>query len=161
MTGCILSDWSPTEVTTRYLVGVVARVKDGPDTLRLLLLSFVLEHFAVHSYVVALDRQGRLRSLCVDNEVVVAVGAELVGLLELLDVLSEALLALLAGKDHLEALFERVVLLFHVTLDAVKPFSTYMHDQLRALKELTLEAVKVDFDLASTYSTAIERRLGR
>jgi hypothetical protein len=66
--------------------------------------------------------------------VVVAVGAKLIGLFELLNVLSEALLAFLAGKDHLEALFERVVLLFHVTLDAVKPFSTYMHDQLRALK---------------------------
>jgi len=55
--------------------------------------------------------------------VIITVGTELVGFFELLNVLSETLPALLASKDHFEAFLERMVLLFTVTLNAVKPFS--------------------------------------
>ena len=56
---------------------------------------------------------------------VVAVGAVFVTILILAAVLAEALLALLAGKDHFKALLERVIGLLLVTFCAVEPLATY------------------------------------
>lgn len=53
---------------------------------------------------------------------IVAVGAVLVRLLKLFDVLAEALFALFAGEDHLEGLEEGVGLGFGVAVYAVEPF---------------------------------------
>lgn len=55
---------------------------------------------------------------------VIAVWAVLVALLKLLAVLAEALLALLAGEDHLERLEKGVRLLLLVAFGAVKPLPT-------------------------------------
>jgi hypothetical protein len=82
----------------------------------------VLEHLAVDPYVLALDRQRSFRRLCVNHEVVVAVGAVLVALVELLGVLPKALFALLTREGHVEALEERVLLLLLMALGAVEPF---------------------------------------
>lgn len=91
-----------------------------------LLDTFVLEHPVVHPGILALDRDGGLGSDGVEDEVVVAVWAVLVGLLELGRVLAEALLAFLAGEGHVDRLAERVVLLLQVAVGAVKPFPAYM-----------------------------------
>ena len=68
-----------------------------------------------------------LRSLCFYDEMVVAMGAVLVGLFEFLDSLAEDLLALLAGKHELHGLHELVLALsacpvLLVALWAVEPF---------------------------------------
>jgi hypothetical protein len=89
--------------------------------------------------------------------VIVTVRAELVGLLELCNVLSEAFSALLAGKDHLVAFFQRVALLFTMALDAVKPFSAtwrsnsnlgienvFTHDENEQKSFYTCEVVSVN-----------------
>lgn len=138
MTGRVLLGCFPVQVTSRYesstpyifsflilhrssqLVSILVRVEDGSQTA--LLLPVVLEHLAVHSHIVALDGQSSLGGLGIDNEVVIAVRAVFVGLFELGGILSEALLALFAGKGHLEGLHERVGFLLGVALDAVKPF---------------------------------------
>lgn len=100
-------------------VGFLVDVKDGPQLL--LLDALVLEHAVVHPGVLALDAQGGLGDDGLEDEVVVAVGAVLVGLLELLDLLAEALAALLAGEHHLEGGLERVRLALVVALGAVEP----------------------------------------
>lgn len=81
----------------------------------------VLEHLAVDAGVVALDGEGGLGDGGGEDEVVVAVRAVLVGLLELLRVLAEALAALLARERHLERPQQLVRLLLPVALGAVEP----------------------------------------
>lgn len=109
-----------TQGRSAQLVGVVLHVEYGPPAG--VLDAVVLEHAVVDAGVLALDAQGGLGDDGVDDEVVVAVRAVLVGLLEGLGVLAEALLALLAGKGHLERLQELVRLLLVVAVGAVKPF---------------------------------------
>ena len=62
-------------------------------------------------------------SLCVDDEVVIAVRAVLIAVLELRSILSEALLALFASEYHLESLKKVVGLLLVVALRAIEPFA--------------------------------------
>lgn len=102
------------------LIGIVLYVEYGPPLE--VLDTVVLEHAVVDAGVLALDAQGGLGDDGVDDEVVVAVRAVLVGLLEDLGVLAEALLALLAGERHLERLQELVRLLLVVAVGAVEPF---------------------------------------
>ena len=85
----------------------------------------VPEHPVVNPRVLGLNPQRGLGLHGVDHEMVVAVRAVLVGVLELLRVLAEALLALLAGKGKVELLAERVRLGLGVALDAVEPFLTW------------------------------------
>jgi hypothetical protein len=66
--------------------------------------------------------------------VVIAVGAILVGLLELLGVLAKALLALFAGEDELELLAERVGFILGVAFGAVEPFAAWRGIELRLVK---------------------------
>jgi len=101
-------------------VGILLGIEYG--TVGLLLDPVILYHPAVDADVGPLDGEGGLGREGVEDEVVVAVRAVLVGFLELARVLPEALLTLLARKDHLEALQEDMVLLFLVALDAVEPF---------------------------------------
>jgi len=97
--------------------------KDFRNAFLILLDPIVLEHLVVHPHVLALDRKGGLGRLGLDDEVVIAVRAVLVAFLELLGIFAEALLALLAGEDHLEALEEGVLLLLLMALDAVEPLA--------------------------------------
>lgn len=83
--------------------------------------ALVLEHAVVHAGVLTLDTERGLGDDGLEDEVVVAVRAVLVGLLELLRVLAEALLALLAREGHLEGLPELVRLLLVVAVGAVEP----------------------------------------
>jgi hypothetical protein len=76
----------------------------------------------VYPRVLAFHLQPSLRRERIDDKVVVAVWAVLVRLVKLLGVLSEDLFALFAGKDHLEALEEDVVLGFGVAFRAIEPF---------------------------------------
>ena len=64
-----------------------------------------------------------LPCLCLDNEVVIAMGAIFVGLLELFNLFAESALALLAQEDHFHGRHELVVIapLLHVALRAVEP----------------------------------------
>lgn len=101
------------------LVGLFRGVEDGPVVL--LFYPLVPEHLVVHPHVLALHGKGSLGCLRINHEVVVAVGAVFVAFLELLGVFSEALLALLASKHHLEGLLELMRLLFVVALGAVEP----------------------------------------
>lgn len=55
--------------------------------------------------------------------------AVFVGILELVRILPEALLALFAGEDHLVALEEFMVFALLVTLGAVEPFTACGHNQ--------------------------------
>jgi hypothetical protein len=69
--------------------------------------------------------------------VIVAVGTVLVALLKLLGVLAEGLLALLAGKGHLEALEERMVRDFFVALGAVEPLAAWERVGQRSVLDST------------------------
>lgn len=60
---------------------------------------------------------------------VVAMWAVFVGILELVCILSEALLALFASEDHLVALEEFMVFALLVALGAVEPLAAYGHNQ--------------------------------
>lgn len=55
--------------------------------------------------------------------------AVFVGILELVRILPEALLALFAGEDHLVALEEFMVFALLVALGAVEPFTACGHNQ--------------------------------
>lgn len=104
------------------LIRIRRRIEDGDPPVAVLLDAVVLEHLVVDAGVVALDGEGGLRDGGVEHEVVVAVRAVLVGLLELLRVLAEALLALLARERHLEGPQQLVRLFLGVALGAVEPF---------------------------------------
>jgi len=88
--------------------------------------------------------------------VVIAVGAILVGLLELLGVLAEALLALFAGEDELELLAERVGFILGVAFGAVEPFAAWRGNELRLAKGWEM----VRWGLFA-YNKALGWRLGR
>ena len=64
-----------------------------------------------------------LSCLCFNDKVVIAMGAVLIGLLELFDLLAESALALLAQEDHFHGGHELVVFapFLHVALRAVEP----------------------------------------
>ena len=64
-----------------------------------------------------------LGSLGIGHEVIITVRAELVGFLELIDLLAEHLSAFLADEDHFCGFFELVILGFFVALGAVEPLS--------------------------------------
>jgi hypothetical protein len=84
----------------------------------------VLEHAGVDAHVLALYLESGFGRDGVQNKVVVAVGAILVGLVVFVGiVLAEALFALLAGEGELRVLQERVVLGFAVALGAVEPLA--------------------------------------
>jgi len=107
------------------LVGVYIGVEDGDVLLLRKLDPVILDHTAIDAHVGALHRDGRLGTNRLDDEMVIAVWAILICLFELLRIFSEALFALFASKGQLEFLQERVVLLFLMTFDAVKPFPAY------------------------------------
>ena len=80
-----------------------------PDSLLLFILHpIVLEHPGVLPYVLALDFKSGLRFFRFQNKVVVAVGTVFVAVVKILQVLAEAFLALLAGKDHLQRGLQRM-----------------------------------------------------
>jgi hypothetical protein len=89
---------------------------------RLCLDTLILEHPAVHAGIGALNGERGLRHQGLEHKVVVAVGAVLVGVLEVAAVLAEALAALFAGERHLERLEQGVGGLFGVAFGAVVPF---------------------------------------
>ena len=60
---------------------------------------------------------------------IITVRTILVALLELLSILPEALLALLARKDHLILLHQRVVCRLLMALRAVEPFLACVRDE--------------------------------
>ena len=104
------------------LIRIILQVEYRP--LRIPLDPVVLDHPVVDPRVLALDRQSRLGHHGIEHKVVIAVRAVLVGLLELLSIFAEALLALLAGEGEVELLAERVRLALSVALGAVEPFPT-------------------------------------
>lgn len=99
------------------LIGIEERSKE------FLFLSIVLKHPVVHADVFAFNSNGGLWCFGVNNEVVITMRAVFVALVELLGVLAEALLALLAGKDHFVSLLKRVAFGLMMTLGAVEPFT--------------------------------------
>lgn len=115
-----LSKGKPLLFSLTQFISIALDVEYRP--LLVVLDAFVLEHAGVHAGVLPLDAQGGLGHDGLEDEVVVAVRAVLVGLLELLRVLAEALAALLARERHLERLHELVRLLLVVALGAVEPF---------------------------------------
>ena len=76
------------------------RIKNSPSLL--ILNALILNHTIINTNVIALDGKRGLGDRSLEDEVVVAVRAVLVGLLELLRVLAETLAALLARERHLE-----------------------------------------------------------
>lgn len=134
------------------LVCVLHRVEDGPFPL--LLLPLVLEHPAVHASVFSFDRDGGVGRLGINDEVVVAVRAVFVRVIELLGILAEAFLAFLAGEGHLKSLQERMCLLFLVALGAVEPFLAYI------IVCWSLETTETIKHSAMTYSKASGSQLG-
>ena len=91
-----------------------------------LLLSHVLEHFvlvSLHLFDLNDELSFGLGGLCGNNVVIIAVGAELVSLLEFTDILAEYFLALLACKYHFGGSFQFVVITHGllVALGAIKP----------------------------------------
>lgn len=98
-----------------------------PNSLRpLLSLPLILQHPRIFPDIISLDLQSSVRGDCLEDEMVVAVGAVLVALVKLLDVLAEALFAFLAGKDHFEGGFQSVGLGFGVAFGAVEPFLAWV-----------------------------------
>lgn len=93
--------------------------------MHLVLHPLVPDHPVVDAHVLGLDRQRGLGRHGVEDKVVIAVRAVLVGLLELLRVLAETLLALLAGEGEVELLADGVRLVLGVALGAIVPFSTW------------------------------------
>lgn len=83
-------------------ISIVLYIKYGPPMV--VLDAVILEHAIVHAGVLALDTEGGFGGEGLENEVVIAVGAVLVGLLELLGVFPETLFTLLAGEGHVEGL---------------------------------------------------------
>lgn len=95
-----------------------------PDGLLLFLThTLVLDEAGILSDILTLDLESSLRCLCLEDEVVVAMRAVFVTLLELLNILAESLSALLASKDHFEGGLQVVCLRFGVAFCAVKPFA--------------------------------------
>lgn len=102
-------------------VGILVWVEHGAVVL--LFHSVVPQHLIIDPHILALHRKRSLGCLGIDDEVIIAVWAVFVAVVELLGVLAEALLALLAGKDHFEALQKGVFFLLAMAFGAVKPFS--------------------------------------
>lgn len=92
----------PAFLPSTQLIRIGLGVENGPVLDRL--HPVVLQHTVVHTRVFAFDAQGRFRDYGFDNKVVIAVGAVLVSLFELLRILAETLFALFAGERHLEGL---------------------------------------------------------
>jgi hypothetical protein len=88
--------------------------------------TLILEHACILAHIIALDLQSRLRRDGLEDKVVVAVGAVLVALVKLLDVLAEALFALFAGKHHFERGLEVVLFRLGVAFCAVEPFLAFL-----------------------------------
>lgn len=108
------------QASSAQLVGITLDIEYRP--MLVVLDTVVLEHAVVHAGILALDAERRLGDDGLENEVVIAVRAVLVGLLKFLRILAEALLALLARERHLEGLLELVRLLLVVAVGAVEPF---------------------------------------
>jgi hypothetical protein len=100
-------------------ISVVLYIKYGPPLV--VLDAVIFEHAVIHACILALDAECRLGNDGFEDKVIIAVRAVLVGLLELLRVFPEALLALLAGEGHLEGLQELMRFLLVVALGAVEP----------------------------------------
>lgn len=88
-------------------------------------MTVILEHLAIYSNVVTLNADSCLGSFGIDDEMVIAVRAVFVALIELLGVLSEALLALLASKNHLQRLQKGMAFLLLMAVCTVKPLPAY------------------------------------
>jgi len=104
------------------LISLLIRIKHVPPDL-LGLHSVVLDHPGIHPHVVTLDSDRCFWRKGVEDEVVVAVGAVLVGFFKLLSVLTETLFALFTGERHVELLKQGMVFLLLVAFYAIEPFS--------------------------------------
>lgn len=82
----------------------------------------VLEHPGILSQILTLNLEAGLRGDGVEDKVVVAVGAVLVAVVKLLDVLAEALFALFAGKHHFQRRLQVVRFRLGVAFGAIEPF---------------------------------------
>ena len=80
---------------------------------------------SINPRILSLDLQHGLGLLCVNDKVVVAMGAVLVVLVPVGGVLAEALFALFARKRHFGALQELVTFRLGMALSTVKPFFTW------------------------------------
>lgn len=87
----------------------------------LLLHTLVSDHPRILPDILTLNLQARLGLHSLEEEVIVAVWAVLVALLESLDVLAEALLALFAREDHLCRAHQIMVGFLGVAFGAVEP----------------------------------------
>lgn len=92
---CLISRDSPSAESAGLLIWVEYR----PHFI-LLLLSVILQHPVVHSCILALDSKCGLGHNSRKNEVIVAMWAIFIGILELLNVFTEALATLFAGENH-------------------------------------------------------------
>jgi hypothetical protein len=96
-----------------------------PNSWCLLALDTVVpDHARVLSDVLALNLETRLGLLGLQEEVVVAMRAVLIALVELFHVFAKDFSALFACEDHLGGAFELVVLLLSVAFCAVEPLAT-------------------------------------
>ena len=104
-----------------------------------------------------------LWGLCLDYEVVVAVGAVLVSLFEFLDGLAEDLLALLAGEDEFHGLLQFMVAFLAfpvlcVALRAVEPHLAaggsdgYLGVQNMLAHCLTVYCLKINYNKSLSYN---------
>ena len=104
-----------------------------------------------------------LRSLCFYDEMVVAMGAVLVGLFEFLDGLAEDLLALLAGEDEFHGLLQFMVAFLAfpvlcVALRAVEPHLAaggsdgYLGVQNMLAHCLTVYCLKINYNKSLSYN---------
>jgi hypothetical protein len=92
----IASNIHDTLAPLTQLIWCIPHVENRPVSL--LSHSLVLEHSGVDARILAFNLQPRLRREGIEDEVVVAVRAVLITVLELTAVFAEALLALLAGE---------------------------------------------------------------
>lgn len=135
------------------LVGVGGGIEDSAALV--VLDALVLDHAAIEAGVVALDGEGGLGDGGVDDEVVVAVGAVLVGLLELLGVLAEALAALLARERHLERPQQIVRLLLLVALRAVEPLPACLRSLPEPPRAAVISHLSIYIDLCALRCDAV------
>lgn len=95
--------------------------------------SVIFQEPIVHASIVTFDGERWFGNLGFNDEVVIAVRAVFVAVIELLCIFAEALFALFAGKCHVERLHEWVLLLFGMAFGTVKPFAAYMKEGKRSV----------------------------
>ena len=108
------------------LTQLVWRLLNIEDTPKLIVCSpdsLIFQHSSVDSSVFSLDLQHCLWLHGLQDVVIIAMRAVFIGVLELVGVLAEALLAFLAGEGPLVGLKERMVFGLAMAVGAVEPFA--------------------------------------